>query len=239
MRERPRSVIVADAFDDQQSIVVTIPFQILDLSHNRFRSLDSLRFFSELEELNLDGNDLDDNQTRFPKLARLQTLMINKNRLQDIYKLTEQLRLAYPSLSHLSLLGNDACPYRIIPVSQSSSTHADLTPFAQNRSDEEYQRYRHLLICRIPTLKFLDASEIHGDERRIATQLGDILFSIAELKQTATVDTDRDETQRKHSYTPLPSVTNESRSRSSISKLRHNYNGEGSQGNKFVQDRDL
>ncbi len=58
--------------------------------------------------------------------------------------------------------------------------------FAQNRLEEEYRRYRHLLIYRIPTLKFLDIAEINENERRIATQLGDILYSIAEAKRTVT-----------------------------------------------------
>ena len=166
--------------------------------------------------------------------------MLNKNRLQDIYKLVDQLRNAYPMLAHLSLLGNDACPYRIMPTSQTSSNNSDLSTFAQNRLDEDYQRYRHLLIFRIPTLKFLDAREISPNERRIATQLGDILYSIAETKKSQTPSTDDDKKyERKDNYTPLPTDSDRQKNRISISKLRHTYHGEGSQGNKFVQDGDL
>jgi hypothetical protein len=200
--------------------------------------LDFLVYFPNLEELILDENDLDDTYTIFPKLPNLHTLMINKNRLQDIYKLVDQLRHAYPSLTHLSLLGNEACPYRIIPTTTKSTTNTDLTPVAQKRVEEDYQRYRHLLIFRLPTLKFLDASEISDNERRIATQLGDILYSIAETKQAQSANAET-KVDKRESYTPLPTNTNHNNYRISMGKLRHNYHGEGSQGNKFVQDVDL
>ena len=164
--------------------------------------------------------------------------MINKNRLQDIYKLVDQLRNAYPSLTHLSLLGNEACPYRIVPTNGTSSNTIDLSAFAQKRLEEDYQRYRHLLIFRIPTLRFLDASEISPDERRIAEQLGDILYSIAETKQIQSSN-DEKKPEKKDNYTPLPTNANHYNSRISMGKLKHTYHGEGSQGNKFVQDGDL
>lgn len=164
--------------------------------------------------------------------------MLNKNHFQDIYKLVDQLRQAYPMVTYLSLLGNEACPYRLIPTGQTSST--DLSVFAQNRLEEEYQRYRHLLIFRIPTLKFLDAREINLNERRIATQLGDILYSIAETKQSQSSTTDAEKThEKKDHYTPLPSSADKNKQRISVGKIRHVYHGDGSQGNKFVQDGDL
>lgn len=135
--------------------------------------------FLNLEELILDGNQLNDTQTQFPKLSELQTLMINKNHFQDLYRLADQLHDAYPKLAYLSLLGNDVCPYRIISTDQTS---LDSSSYAQHQLDEEYRRYRHLLIYRIPTLKFLDSREINRNERHAAMQLGDILYSLAETK---------------------------------------------------------
>ncbi len=132
----------------------------------------------------IDDNELDDTHTHFPKLSNLHTLMINKNRFKDIYQLVDQLRQAYPVLTHLSLLGNEACPYRISSTEPNSS---DVNTFTQHRLEEDYRRYRHLLIFRIPTLKFLDSREISLNERRIAMQLGDILYSIAETKKNKTI----------------------------------------------------
>jgi hypothetical protein len=164
--------------------------------------------------------------------------MLNKNRLQDLYKLVDQLRHAYPILAHLSLLGNEACPYQIIPTTNTSPNNTNLSQFAQNRLEEEYQRYRHILIFRIPTLKFLDASEISSQERHIATQLGDILYTIAETKQSQLLNEERKSDRRDH-YTPLPTNTDNNKYRVTIGKVRNTYRGEGSQGNKFVQDVDL
>jgi hypothetical protein len=163
--------------------------------------------------------------------------MLNKNRLQNVYKLVDQIRQAYPMLTHLSLLGNEACPYRITPSGHSSSPDTDISTFAQNRLEEEYQRYRHLLIFRIPTLKFLDARDINFNERRIALQLGDILYSIAETKQQSQTDDKKNE--KNDHYSPLPAHSDTKKQRTSIGKVRHTYQGEGSQGNKFVQDTDL
>lgn len=137
--------------------------------------------FPNLEELIIDDNKLNDVDTIFPKLPHLHTLMINKNRFQDIHQLVDQLRQAYPSLTYLSLLGNEACPYQIL----SNDSPASDDTFSQYYRDEEYRRYRHLLIFRIPTLKFLDAQEISSNERRIAMQLGDILYSIAETRRNS------------------------------------------------------
>ncbi|CAF1308001.1 unnamed protein product [Adineta ricciae] len=235
-----RLTCVGSTFDDiPQSIIDAYASRakILDLSKNHFRSLGCVKNFPNLEELILDDNQLDDVHTRFPKLPNLQTLTLNKNRFQDIYKLVDQLRQAYPTLIYLSLLGNEACPYRISSV---SSNGADLNSFAQDRLEEEYQRYRHLLIFRIPTLKFLDARDINANERRIATQLGDILYSIAETKQSqSNADDDDQKSSKRGLYSPLPSAANQSQARTSFGKVRHTYNGEGSQGNKFLRDGDL
>lgn len=188
----------------------------------------------------MDDNDLDDTHTQFPKLLNLHTLMINKNRLQDVYKLADQLRYAYPNLAHLSLLGNEACPYRIMAISQSGSSDTSISTFTQSRLDEEYQRYRHFIVFRIPTLKFLDASEISSNERHIAEQLGHLLYSIAESKQSQQALTDDEKrNNRKEFYTPLPKDVDGFVKRTGVMKARHKYNGEGSQGNKFVRDMDL
>ena len=141
----------------------------MDLSGNSFRSLTSISHFTNLEELILDDNHLNDSNLSFPHLPKLHSLMINKNEFENIFHLVENLRFSFPQLTHLSLLGNDACPYGFI-----STESID--------RDEQYRRYRHLLIFRLPTLKFLDSRQIDSTERRIAMQLGDILYAIAESR---------------------------------------------------------
>jgi hypothetical protein len=145
--------------------------------------LSSLSRFVQLEELILDDNQIDDDsRTSFPRLPNLHSLMMNKNQLKNLFQLVDRLRHVYPQLAHLSLIGNEACPYGIIS-SESTSPDATVRGFSSTHRDEEYRRYRHLLIFRLPRLQFLDSRQIMSNERHLATQLGDILYAIAERKQ--------------------------------------------------------
>ncbi|CAF3677373.1 unnamed protein product [Rotaria sp. Silwood1] len=235
-------VCVATDYDDIPASVIqafALKTKILDLNGNRFRSLACVKRFPNLEELILDGNQIDDTHTRFPKLPKLHTLLLNKNSLQDICKLVEQLRHAYQMLSYLSLIGNEACPFRIFPKNQ-SSTENDLSSFSQDHLDEDYQRYRDLLIVRIPTLKFLDSREISANERRNAMQSWYIFNSIAETKLSyMSRATDKKESNSYNRYTPLPLVTGPTKPKILIQKRHHTYNGEESQGHRFIKDGDL
>ena len=208
------------------------------MSHNRFRSLASIASFTELEELFLDDNDLDDSHTSFPHLPNLKTLMINKNHIADLYKLVDQLRNAFPSLEYLSLFGNEACPYRIIAANESSTSN-DPNIFRQHRVEEEYQRYRHFLIFRLPTLRFVDAKEINAHERATANKLGDILNSIAETKLSSGIRDVNHTDNQQAIYTPLPTDTGSKGHRISVGKVRHAYHGQNSEGNKFIPDTSL
>lgn len=52
----------------------------VDLSFNQLTSLDGLEFFSRLEELILDNNQLGDN-IRIPKTQSITTLSLNNNKV--------------------------------------------------------------------------------------------------------------------------------------------------------------
>ncbi|CAF1327899.1 unnamed protein product [Rotaria magnacalcarata] len=54
-----------------------------------------------LFELLLGENDLDDIYTCFSKLPNLHTFMLDKNHLQDINKLVDQLRHTFPMCLHI------------------------------------------------------------------------------------------------------------------------------------------
>ena len=211
----------------------------MDLSKNSFRTLDSIVEFTELEQLILDENHLTDAHAQFPKLPHLTTLMINKNRFEDIYKLVDQLRSAYPKLNYLSLLGNEACPYRITPTESSSvlTARTDTAIFSQSRLQEDYQRYRNLIIFRIPTLHFLDAAEISRDERQRATKLGDILYATIEAKQAMNPKNGKEQ-EEINVGTPLANFIPPKKQSITFGIVRQKYNENGSQGNKFIQDND-
>jgi len=241
--EAEKLVCTANDLDDIPVEIIhtfALKTRILDLSGNQFQTLHSLKSFPHLEELFLDDNWLNDGSTKFPKLPKLHTLILNKNRFQDIYKLVEQLKSSFPLLAHLSLLGNEACPYELFANSTSTSDESvsfGTSPLRSERSEEEYQRYRHLLIFRIPTLNFLDYREISLNERKIAKQLGDFLYSIETRKISVKPSY---ESAHDEGYSPLPTTNAMSdRPRISYQKLKHTYAGDGSQGNKFVKDSHL
>lgn len=52
----------------------------MDLSFNQLTSLDGLEFFSRLDELILDNNQLGDN-IRIPKTKTITTLSLNNNKV--------------------------------------------------------------------------------------------------------------------------------------------------------------
>lgn len=69
----------------------------------------------------------------------------------------DQIEKKFPHLKFLSLLGNVACPDQL----------------SNNDKDEDdYRRYRHYVLYRLPNLKFLDSTKIKSEEKREAIQRG-------------------------------------------------------------------
>lgn len=191
-----------------------------------------LEYFVNLEELYLDDNRLEDELTVFPRLENLKVLSINKNHFRNIYNLSDQLRQALPKLNHLSLLDNEACPYRIIPTTtnNAASTTSHAVVFAQDRLNEDYQRYRHILIYRLNSLKFLDARAVSQEERNLANRLGALMKS-----------NDHSQTEEKpnNNYTPLSSVEYVRKPTTMATAIKKQTRGENSEGNRFIKDSQL
>ena len=82
----------------------------LDLSYNSLTSFKNINLFTNLNELILDNNELEDDQLDFRLNLRLKTLSLNKNKLTDLYKLINSIKVCYPNLEYLSLIGNPLCP---------------------------------------------------------------------------------------------------------------------------------
>ncbi|XP_014773820.2 leucine-rich melanocyte differentiation-associated protein [Octopus bimaculoides] len=98
----------------------------LDLSYNLLYTLKGLENFTDLEELVLDNNWIDDD-TEFPALNSLHTLTLNKNNISDLESFLLKLKASYTNLKYLSLLGNNACPNQLSD---------------KEKDDGDYQRYR-------------------------------------------------------------------------------------------------
>lgn len=194
----------------------------MDLSYNRLRSLKGLVGFNFLEELLLDNNQLKDD-IEFPNMPTLRTLTINKNRLDSLEHVLDSIASKLPNLAYLSLLGNAACPNQLISM---------------DKDDEDYQRYRHYVLYRLPSLRFLDSTPVKDEERKESMRIGAYtkVVSSQERKYESASDTDSQD----ENYTPLPTtLAEEGNHKATFGTCRYVYYGKHSEGNRFIANNDL
>ncbi|XP_063968810.1 leucine-rich melanocyte differentiation-associated protein-like isoform X2 [Lytechinus pictus] len=194
----------------------------VDLSFNQIKTLKGLESFHQLEELVMDNNALDDS-LHIPLMPHLHTLHMNKNTISDINSLIDKLQMSVPSLTFLSLLGNEACPNEL------SSSEKD---------EEDYQRYRYFVIYSIPTLKFLDHRPVSMKERNEAKRIG----SLMKVARPADVDDAEDALSANTThYSPLPSQTRnvDGDHQGTYGRCKYVYYGRHSEGNRFIRNNDL
>lgn len=113
----------------------------LDLSYNTLTSYRNINQFTNISELILDNNLLEDDHLDFKQNLRLKTLSINKNKvclawvtlffcslnitdllcchkrfhqLTDLYRLVSKVKVCFPNLEFLSLIGNPLCPGSVL-----------------------------------------------------------------------------------------------------------------------------
>ncbi|XP_071952933.1 leucine-rich melanocyte differentiation-associated protein-like [Antedon mediterranea] len=193
----------------------------LDLSFNSLRNLFGLESFSSLQELILDNNEIDD-QVRIPNFTQLHTLMLNKNKITDLEVLLEQLKTQLPALTYISLLGNIACPNEL-----SSS----------DKDEEDYKRYRYLVLYNLPKLKFLDSKQVTRKEREESKRKGAFLRVVKPMEASSDHDVPSSPTSR---YTPLPQeVKDGGNHQGTFGQCRYVYYGRHSEGNRFIRNNDL
>ena len=193
----------------------------LDLSLNRLSNLEGIQGFTELRELILDGNEIDDDVI-FPVLNYLDTLTMNKNKITNLECLLDKISKHLPSLTYLSLLGNTACPNELSNL---------------EKDEEDYQRYRYFVLHKLPNLKFLDSKSVSEKEREEGLRRGAFLKVIAPGEQS--VDEDRKK-ERRNVYTPLPQqLTDAGDHHGTFTRSRYVYVGKHSEGNRFIRNSDL
>eukprot|EP01147_Barroeca_monosierra_P007444 gene7444-9786_t len=197
----------------------------LDLTGNELKSLIYLEQFTAVSELILDNNGLKDGLS-LPPMIQLKTLSLNKNELTDVEMLIEEIKEKTPNISYLSLLGNVACPNEL-----------------NENEEEDYRRYRRLVLYHLPNLKFLDASKVTSKEIETARQAGNFV-TVLRLNEQELLQQQRklsaSELRTPSVYSPLPN--NEKKpeeTKANLSKCRYVYYGRHSEGNRFIRDGDL
>jgi hypothetical protein len=201
----------------------------LDLSENCLRSLSGLEQFTQLEEVILDSNGLTDaTMDSLPRLPKVHTLSLNKNKLKDLDHLLGLLQSRLPRLSFLSLLGNEACPDQLTN---------------QDSDDDDYRRYRLYALYKLPQLRFLDSSTIKESDRAEARQkgpyLGVVRVSPDAIQQNNSGGAASD--REAQEYRPLPVTADGSQPepKAKFGKCRYVYYGRHSEGNRFIRNNDL
>lgn len=189
----------------------------LDISNNAFKDLSFIFAFNNLQELVADNNRLRI-PLKIPRLDNLRTMCLNKNYIDDLDRLLDELADKLNSLTYLSLLGNPVCP-----TLQSESQDDDIT------------HYRCYVLYRLPRLKFLDSSPVkiteiqkshtHGEFYKIAKP------AIVQVKNS-------EEELIKTNLSPLPMLKT-SENKTSFGKCKYVYKGKHSEGNRFIRNSDL
>ncbi|XP_074602034.1 leucine-rich melanocyte differentiation-associated protein-like [Brevipalpus obovatus] len=196
----------------------------LDLSHNQLSSLKGVGNFSELEELVLDNNNLQDS-IDFPRCDGLQTLSINKNKLENLENLMNKLSRSYRNLRHLSLLGNPCCP------DQLTNRDAD---------EDDYRRYKLFVLYKLPKLKFLDFGKIKNSERREAQRVGPYMGTVRPREDVFdTIDNDNGLATNRYSPLSPPDYSSPAAPKGAYGRLRYRYTGKHSEGNRFIRNSHL
>jgi len=187
----------------------------LDLSHNVFHSLIELHQFRSLEHLVLDNNMIDD-ETIFPRLPKLETLQLNHNNISKLVPFIRNISSAFPRLKCLSLLGNEACP-----------GGSSLTGLLKKEEKRDHQLYRCYTASRIKSLIFLDWTAISDVERL----KGDSIYRWSDFLPGAL--------SNEELSSSVVRVEDSSGKTSKASRVVYRYNGNRSEGNRFIKNDDL
>lgn len=81
----------------------------LNLTENAIRAPGNLQYFTALETLILDKNELE-GLTGFPPMDTLRTLWFNNNRVADLAEFMDQVSSLFPNLTYLTCMRNPASP---------------------------------------------------------------------------------------------------------------------------------
>eukprot|EP00049_Salpingoeca_infusionum_P003579 m.68030 g.68030 ORF g.68030 m.68030 type:complete len:135 (+) comp12186_c0_seq1:48-452(+) len=124
----------------------------------------------------------------------------------------------------LSLLCNEACPNGLV-----------------SRGEDDYQRYRYLVLYSLPGLKFLDSRAVGAAELKESARSGEFMKVVRLTEQDMEDEGAAQGGGDELGYNPLPVDDRDAASRRGgvITKSRYEYLGRHSEGNRFISDQQL
>ena len=155
---------------------------------------------------------------------------LNKNYLRSLSTLRKSLR-HLPRLEHLCLIGNPLCPHPGFGIFTDDGKGARI-----------YQRFRISLIKENPNLQFLDDKPVTDEELRMCSRMrGNGLF-VANQAITK-IEFGRNVSSPVFKYSNRDADPNgrfyHRPEGSAFGKLKYNYMGKHSEGNRFIKNKDL
>jgi len=199
----------------------------LILTNNKLQSLKNLECFPNVETLHLDRNcltSIDD----FPKLPSLKILWLNNNKLENMESLLNILSKNCAKLEYLSLLRNPLCP----------------SIYFDHGNDNRYKRFRLTVLFRLPTITFLNATEVTNEERLEAQSKGKFLQISKPTQEKEEINADNnngDDNNNKEDDSNVADIAKYKNAQPAafLGKGRLKQDGRDSEGNRFVLDQHL
>lgn len=140
----------------------------VDLTECSVKDLSNLSYFSSLELLVLDKNNLD-NISTCPKLNRLHTLWCNNNKISDLAAFLKDIAIKFPNIYHLSMMRNPVTPEAVLLNERID----DSTETGEERNRRMmYQRYRLAVLWFLPQIRILDDESVTPEEHAEAQEIG-------------------------------------------------------------------
>ncbi|MCJ1351190.1 MAG: U2 snRNP complex subunit [Icmadophila ericetorum] len=157
--------LTAELVQNSLSYLNPLKERELDLRGHKIPSIENLGVAKNQDAIDFTDNDITV-LSNFPLSPRLHTLLLARNRLHSIQP---SLAQSIPNLTTLVLTSNNFAELADLDPLRHFSTLAHLTLLENPVTRKEH--YRHYIIWRCPTVRFLDYQKVKDAERTIATEL--------------------------------------------------------------------
>ena len=193
----------------------------LDLTENMIKDGGNLSFFTNLDSLVLDKNDMEE-LVNFPPIPSLKTLSLNNNSFEDLHEVMDVICEKYPNLEYLFMMRNPVNPAML---------GMDLGPEIEEKS----QRYRMYVLYRMQGLRFLDCTDVTKDEMAVAVQKGQFAVTRKAKRQNVSKTVAEEDSGN----VVVQPTHAQGSSRAFLALGSNMYDGRHSEGNRFIVNQDL
>jgi len=188
----------------------------LTLTNNQIKRWDKLSYFTNLETLVLDKNNLK-SLVGMPAIKTLKTLWLNNNQIDDLELILEQIKSLFPKVEYLSMLRNPINP----------------AIYFGSGNEKPYHRFRRRILQDLPNLKVIDTQNVTVKEQEDAQTHPKFLIARPEQHDDDTTEDEMSKSRRQSYYDERKEPV------AFIGRGRIKYDGRDGEGNRFITNLDL